>query len=258
MRFILILCANLAMTTAVAAKSVSKPKKVTRHFSSVDMKFPCQAEVLNILGKLEMPVRWTEISQSEGRSDLRVLVTKTTSPSVELELGFDQQNVLITRRSAQLVVQYKLTQAKNCEIELTTMRGKNDSPHSFTDEDLAELIQMSQNSSTPIVLYTWSPSMTLSIKGVKEIYELSKSQKFKLVVLRDPMSRDSQAKQIAVRNLWPEAFTKKLESKELLRDLALIHFPTLFTIHNGKVSPVRPGYDTPETIKSIIKSAGEQ
>lgn len=235
--------------------SPKKTKVPVLSFS--DLKIPCEKEVLGTLGRLEVPNKWIQIKSDAPSEELKIFISKTSKPDVNLELGIAQGRSQITRTHVNEKIIYQFEEAKKCTPLLRTeLEPKGNGGKLFKDADLAQIIE--KNPTGTVVFYTWSPSMNLSVQGLKEIRQLSKKLKFQLVPLIDPMTSDVFARDILrTQNLPVEALTK-MDSNVLKRKLALIHFPTLIALQNGQLTKLRPGYDRPDVLEKYLKSLNEK
>ncbi len=116
--------------------------------------------------------------------------------------------------------------------------------------DDAEL-QKRMKSEEPILIYTWSPHMVLSQKGISELLA-NKDRPFKVLVVMDASASEKLAKEIVKKNGWPASFLEKNESGTLLGRGARIHYPSYQFVSRGALlSPLIPGYRTPAELKQI-------
>ena len=222
-----------------------------------DLNIPCEKEVLGTLGQLEIARKWVEVKMAGPASGLRILISKTSSPQVNLEMGVSDSQTQITRSNKNQKIIYLFDKTQKCVPSLRTAFEKSaQNSKVFKDSDLAQIVEA--NPKGTVVFYTWSPSMNLSVMGLKEIRELSKKQKFKLVPLLDPMTSEISARDTMGKQNLPLEVLRKMDSNILKRDLALIHFPTLIALQDGQLTAVRPGYDKPEVVENYLKSLREK
>lgn len=122
---------------------------------------------------------------------------------------------------------------------------------SFTDQHLSALMETAGTG----VIYTWSPHMNFSVKGIPEIFEVCNSLEVTCQVLLDPNADSKLAKMVGEREGISADILRQPASVELLfRDL-YIHSPSLLLFQDGKLQgPVVPGYRSKETQMNTIRS----
>lgn len=120
----------------------------------------------------------------------------------------------------------------------------------FTDQSLQDILTYSDFHQSAGLMYTWSPRMTLSIRGVSEITSLARELNLDITVLVDPNLPDEETLS-ATENLWL-GHSLKAESKILDRLGITIHYPNLIIYKNGKIDSIRPGYDEPVRVRDYI------
>lgn len=116
-------------------------------------------------------------------------------------------------------------------------------PSLFTDKDLQKLLAASKKSpSKDFLIYSWSPHMVLSVKGLQEL-DLTAGRNTQTTVLLDPNADFTLARTFAHENKWPERVLMRNNSKQLLSKGAQIHFPNYIFIRGGRFNlPLLPGY----------------
>lgn len=114
----------------------------------------------------------------------------------------------------------------------------------FTDIDLDKMMsQSSQKNSRPVVIYSWSPHMSLSVRGLNEIQQYCQKKNQILVVVLDPDANLSVASEVAAKNKWPLQFLIINKSKKLISRGTRIHYPSYNLISQGSfASRLLPGY----------------
>lgn len=257
---VLILAVVSAFSFA-GADSSKLPKdktKQARKVSSLDLNFPCESDVLRILGTLEAPIEWIEVStEMSVQTGLRVFKSKTRLPNVELEFAFDATQARIQSRDDKSILQYDFRSGKSCVAEVNvyqlTVPTKKEV---FGDLEMEQLLEKSRSRPERLfVIYTWSPRMNLSIQGVEEIRGLAGKMGFELIVLADPMVSDGELRTVVVSKRWHSSYGRRLTSAKLRENKALLHFPTLITLKGGELRGVtRPGYDEPMRLKTYLDS----
>lgn len=229
-----------------------------RKISSENFNIPCEAEVLNTLSELEIPLEWILVRDSE---DLRILKSKTPDKEIELEMSFDQNRTIVRRYSKDEIVSYSFVKGSQCASSVSI--SKNDRVVTktlsvFSDYDTNEWLKQCQASKDKIfILYIWSPRMNLSIKGVDEIRRISQQEQYHLTVIADSLANDDQVRMRVLENRWPADFSRKMESTKL-DDLGIrIHFPATLVCSAGKLNAVRPGYDEPARLLKYLRQLSQ-
>lgn len=126
-------------------------------------------------------------------------------------------------------------------LQATARAGVGDP---FDDKDLQALLTQSQQKREKVILYTWSPQMVLSQKGLDEILTFAKSHRVKIIHILDPFSNQALAQKMADQHHWPSDALRKLRSKILIGKGARVHYPSYTFIANGQIKAVVPGYKT--------------
>ena len=99
--------------------------------------------------------------------------------------------------------------------------------------------------------------MSLSIRGVHEISRLLKSKNTKLIILADPLAKDSDLTKVILEQKWPMEYSKKLSSDTLINMNMLIHFPSMIIMKNGVFSDhVYPGYSSEKELSGYFEKQG--
>ena len=241
----------------------------------LDLKIACEQQVLDLLGGLELPKKWEEVSLDPSLSPpgLRVLRTDTNNPHIHLRMVLSQERTTIERTiesDASLarteVTGYSFLEKKKCQPDLQVrMLEGNKGPvtamnnREFTDTDLNLVLSQSRLQHQTYLLYLWSPRMELSITGVNEVRKMAEKKKMELVVMADPMATPAAIQSVVTQNHWPEEFGKRVASEGLISHNALVHYPTLTVIREGRFAvPVRPGYDEPNRLNAWLTEVTEQ
>lgn len=120
----------------------------------------------------------------------------------------------------------------------------------FTDADLKKVL--AQNLKTDALIYSWSPHMNLSVRGLDEL--LKSPQNNGLVVLLDPNSNSKIAEEIVRTRKWPESVLRRNTSQILIEKGARVHYPNYIFISHGKLdTPILPGFKTSSQILEFKK-----
>lgn len=117
----------------------------------------------------------------------------------------------------------------------------------FQDDNLEQLLKLSELNQTSGVIWVWSPRMNLSIYGLSELKPIAALLDLELTVLVDPHHPEMSIYDPQYASLFSESLV--MRSKTLEKYGALLHFPVLIVYKNGKLLlPNRPGYDEPERL----------
>lgn len=114
----------------------------------------------------------------------------------------------------------------------------------FDDSSLNQLLARSRANQTSGVIWVWSPRMNISSFGMSELKPIAALLDLEVTILVDPFLSEEEIYQNKYLNILINS--QILDSQELIRRGALVHFPVLFVYKNGKLlTPSRPGYDEP-------------
>ncbi|MBJ89468.1 MAG: hypothetical protein CMO98_06355 [Woeseia sp.] len=174
--------------------------------------------------------------------------TSTIGRWLLLEFGESSAKVSLVSPETILVAQWddKCVLSEASELPpFTTKDG------SFTDQHLSALLETAGTG----VIYTWSPHMNFSVKGIPEIFEVCSSLEVTCQVLLDPNADSKLAKMVGEKEGISADILRQPASVELLfRDL-YNHSPSLLLFQDGKLrGPVVPGYRSKETQMNTIRS----
>lgn len=142
---------------------------------------------------------------------------------------------------------------KNCQREMKVIQKKRSRLSlKKTDQDLKRFVSESRG-----VFYFISPSMPLSVKGIKPAFAAAKEMGVKFYPVLDPAVKKKDmglAHQIAVENGLAEIH--QFDSFEFRMRNVYIHYPTLIGFKDGKILDVKKyGYEDNflEDIKLVLK-----
>ena len=116
----------------------------------------------------------------------------------------------------------------------------------FSDADVAKLIQRSgaAEDSSLYWIYIWSPHMNYSVMGLREARRIARlDPRVQLIPILDP---NAQAQ--AGKDNHPV-----LTADRLIEQGALLHFPAVFYVSGGRLSPPRLGYDPPALTRELLR-----
>jgi hypothetical protein len=115
----------------------------------------------------------------------------------------------------------------------------------FSDADLDRM----EKTDKTFVVYTWSPHMNLSVRGLDEALAGENKNGTKVIAILDPACDRSIAEKIAKEHGWPDSVLRRNESASLLARGFRIHFPTYqFVAHGRLQGSVIPGYKSPKEL----------
>lgn len=105
-----------------------------------------------------------------------------------------------------------------------------------------------------VVIYPWSPHMSLSVQGISEIVEYGRRNKMQVIVVLDSEANFALARQIVAKNKWPTEYLRQNRSVQLVRRGSRIHYPSYHFISKGKFArPPLPGYKLPAELDEFRK-----
>ncbi|MDG0816808.1 hypothetical protein [Bdellovibrio svalbardensis] len=121
----------------------------------------------------------------------------------------------------------------------------------FSNADLESTLRSGEVDN--VMIFTWSPHMPLSIKGLDEAIQFTKSNKIKLIVVLDPNCDFSLAQKVAFKHQWPDTYLKTIQSSKLIERGLRVHYPSYLLIKHGSFSgPTTPGYKSKEELDRMI------
>ncbi len=131
---------------------------------------------------------------------------------------------------------------KKCEAKTKTYTHKK--RPGFGDSDLESFIKKNKTG----VIYVWSPRMTLSQNGIKEIQTAARSKKLPVLVLMDKDLPESERLKLQAK--LGKDVTRTVDSFELSMRHVQMHFPALLVFKDQKILPgVKYGYEKADRYK---------
>jgi hypothetical protein len=125
----------------------------------------------------------------------------------------------------------------------------------FTNSDLKRALAKSQTPPSKLLIYTWSPRMTLSIRGLEELMA-DRGRAYKVLFLLENGGDAKLARRVAKEKGWPAALLEENQAEELRARGSAVHFPSYQFLKNGKFAgPLQPGYRTPAELQALAKDA---
>ncbi len=136
---------------------------------------------------------------------------------------------------------------KKCDSKTKTYTHKK--PSGFTDTELESFVKKNKTG----VIYVWSPRMSLSENGIKEIQTAARSKKLPVLVLMDKDLPASERQKLE-KKLGKDV-TRTVDSFELNMRHVQMHFPALLVFKDQKILPgVKYGYEKADRYKlDLIK-----
>ncbi len=129
-------------------------------------------------------------------------------------------------------------------VLLAASPGMAQSPKGYTDLDLHrwELISKRQPRSL-VLIYSWSPHMNLSIRGLDEVLAWEKDGGPRVVIILDSTADFELAKGVAQKHHWPNNKVLQVNmSDELIQKGFRVHYPSYMFLEDGRwVSTIIPG-----------------
>lgn len=146
-----------------------------------------------------------------------------------------------------LIVRYATTNKCAPEVATVPVKAPVDG---FTDAELARTLKTSQGGG---VIYSWSPFMDHSVRGIKTIREVAEKNNLTLTLVLDPTVKEADA----LKALKKEGITgvklSKSHSFELQKRNTLMHYPNIVMYKNGRmVGPMVPGIMGQTTYSRVV------
>jgi hypothetical protein len=125
----------------------------------------------------------------------------------------------------------------------------------FDDADLQTILTSSaQKKGQRYIIYSWSPHMSLSIRGLNELTNASNRTQPTVLVVLDPDANLELATEIAKKQKWPSEFLRLNRSEILFKRGIRIHYPSYNLISNGSFrGRLLPGYKTRTELEDFQK-----
>ncbi|RZA07328.1 MAG: hypothetical protein EOP11_07965 [Proteobacteria bacterium] len=127
-------------------------------------------------------------------------------------------------------------------------------PAKFDDAALKSRLEESAQKKTKLLIYTWSPQMPISVKGLTELMATAGERNFKVLALLDGGANLAAAKQVAKEKKLPASVLERDESLELRKLGSHVHFPAYILVNGGAFTGgLLPGYRSPAALKSLTE-----
>ena len=125
-------------------------------------------------------------------------------------------------------------------------------PAKFDDAALRARLTASAEEKSKLLIYTWSPQMPLSVKGLAELMETKGKRDYRVLVLLDDGANTKVAAKVAKDHKWPAAVLERNESLELRKQGSRLHYPSYVFVKDGKyVGALLPGYRNHEELADL-------
>ncbi len=124
---------------------------------------------------------------------------------------------------------------------------------SFDEAALDKLKTEAKVKKENVIIYTWSPHMVLSQKGLTEVLQTKWKRPTKVVVLIDPNANMDLAKSMVSQNRWPASVLVPVSSPTLIKRGVRVHYPNYMFSKNGDLKPVVPGYKNPSQLNRLTE-----
>lgn len=163
---------------------------------------------------------------------------------------FEQNNdsIILTKKFQHFIQSTMLD--SNCALNVSIIPIlKVQSKIQFLDEELENEIQRLSKDEI-LVIYTWSPRMNLSVRGLQEISAV-KFNNAKVIVLVDPSPEKKLVESTLSKKGLSHESGRILASTELIQRHALLHFPSYITYTKKDGFKTILGYLTPENYKDL-------
>ncbi|RZA07491.1 MAG: hypothetical protein EOP11_07560 [Proteobacteria bacterium] len=124
----------------------------------------------------------------------------------------------------------------------------------FDAKGLARALAKSEREKSNVLIYTWSPRMTLSIRGAEELMK-DKQRRYKVLFLLENRADRALAAKVVKEKSWPRALLEENRAEILRARGTEVHFPSYQFVKNGKFTgPLQPGYRSPAELKVIAEA----
>lgn len=234
--FLLVLMGTRAIASVSSMPHAQKPEK----------SFVCWKAMQPLIKRDGVGETW----KPKMRADNTFMYTAPTGKlsrwwTLDKEAGYE----LLVKESPydRLIVRYSTT--KNCTPEVATVPLK--APITgFTDAELARTLKTSQKGG---LIYSWSPFMDHSVRGIKTIREVAAKNNLALTIVLDPNVKEADA----LKALQKEGITgvklTKSHSFELRKRNTSMHYPNIVMYKNGRmVGPMVPGIMGQTTYSRVV------
>lgn len=249
-------CGTIVATMVNVASAADKAPAKPVTYDDVLATMGCKAAVTNTADSWGSANDWRFAGPDVDGAKAFRTPTKTVGEWIEVK--FLPDNTIQASRLTPHTLTESRWAAKDCKPEVRTQARPLDEKKmdaGFSDEKLAKILKKTKQG----LVYAWSPSMQLSIRGVNEVRKVAKDLKMDLVVVVDPAARKDDVAAVIKKNKWPANYNQRMVSIELVMRNMPMHYPSLLVFKKGRfVSNVFPGYEAPELLKPYLTSKLEE
>lgn len=216
-------------------------------FTSFLRDAPCGEQVRGSISRIVVNQAWFPVSVSEPRRPLaHGIAFRNTRSGVGYRLHSDAGSTTLTesRLSGEVITSSVFSRNFGCRPRIrdnpstrsVTFASTRVDSNAFRDEDLfATLKQHAWG-----VIYVWSPSMPLSVAGIREVKAAMEAAKLRnggegghLTILMDGRARPEQAQPLLDRNEVTAEEARPVASDELQARGLSLHYPVAFIYKDG-------------------------
>lgn len=210
----------------------------------------CEAEARKTLSQWSSLLNWSKLPEADG-SWYYFTPTKNFGVWV-VASNLSDEGFKLSRIEYSVASVFSF-QKGNCrpELKIEQRRDPIAGKNIVSDSVIEQFIKNEKNG----YIFTWSPSMPLSIDGVNQLVKASKKSGFSLLVVLDQKANLKRAQKISEKNKWPFSYTYKSNSVELKFRNMFVHFPSALMIKDGKISKKTvPGFKFSEYYENEFKA----
>ncbi len=190
----------------------------------------CEKQITEKLTELKSNEAWIRISDTKAGHKTFRSTTQVFGEWVEVVIGKSPTLYLVTPKG----IKEFSWNTQTCDMSVSSAfeidsNYINVSGPAFTDVDLKSFLDKKEN----VIIYTYSPKMTYSIKYMEKMSEVAKKLGYKFIPILDPTIKIEEAAPLVPKKL--NIKVQKSASVEILMRQMLTHFPASLVLHNGKI-----------------------
>lgn len=206
----------------------------TVHASELD-KFSCSGKIKELSHEWKSSEKWIKHYQGGLKNFFLASPTSVVGEWVLVRSLPDGSVISKINQSGRIEAAFL---GKDCSKDVKTYPHPAPEKNAKTDKDIATFVSDNKQGA----IYIWSPRMTLSQKGIKEIKGAAKKLKLPLLVLMDKNVTDKELH--SLRKKLGSIDTQKVDSLELRMREVEQHFPALLVFKDSKILPeVKYGFE---------------
>lgn len=221
--------------------------------AKMPIQLPCQSQVFALLDGMPSPTVWKRVSTDPNRF---VIESPTKASGTWIKLSVGKQSVSLLKSTIRGDIEYSLV-APLCTAKLSVFgrRTLRKSSGLFTDFSLVQLVKNSKKKKSSGVIFLWSPYMSVSLRGLKEIKPVADSLGLRIIPILDPRADRKTAQDALKKFRIQDVPLRKLASQDLYRRGMTLHYPTMLFFTNGKLYPApRYGYHEKDRLIWALKN----